>query len=81
MPLHFSKLSDEGKHETYKRKENDASTFDTLEQMFKEVPKTVPINIEIKDKDSVEAAKKVVELIQKYDRHQTTAIGGEENHV
>jgi len=39
------------------------------------------INIEIKDKDSEEAAKLVVDLINKYGRHKTTVIGGEEDYV
>ena len=39
------------------------------------------MSIEIKDKDSVEACYKVVELLKKYDRFETTVLGGEANQV
>ena len=79
MPMHFSKLSDKGNFQTYSRKDGDDDTYCTLEEVFKIIPKTVSMNIEIKD-DSEEAAKAMIALIKKYDRYSTTATGGEENH-
>lgn len=37
----------------------------------------MPIQIEVKDKDIPEAAKKTAELIRKYNRHHSTPVGGE----
>ena len=37
----------------------------------------MPISIEVKDKDLPEAAKKTAELVKKYRRYHSTAVGGE----
>jgi hypothetical protein len=49
--------------------------------VFRALPRNVPVNIEIKDKDSVKATEETVKLVQKYKRQAYTAIGGEENYV
>ncbi len=41
----------------------------------------MPISIEVKDKDSVEAAHKTADLIKKYKRYHSTAVGGESTKV
>ena len=89
MPMHFSKMlkSEDGKarydttFQTYNRKEDDQDHFSLLEDVFKTIPKIVPISLEIKDATSVEACMKVIELLRKYDRFETTVIGNEENSV
>lgn len=52
-----------------------------MEEVFKLIHVDVPISIEVKDKDSVEAAKATVELIRKYKRHHSTVVGGESTSV
>ena len=90
MPMHFSKFGKQaGKDEasldttfeTYDRKAGDQDCFSLLEDVFKAIPKVVPISLEVKDKDSIEACTKVVDLIKKYERFSTTVIGGEDDYV
>ena len=52
-----------------------------LEDVFKTVPRLIPISIEIKDADDIDACMNVVALIKKYNRFPTTVLGGEENKV
>lgn len=89
MPMHFSKFSKKDgdnirfdtTFETYDRKEGDQDCFSLLEDVFKSIPKAVPISIEIKDAQSIEASMLTIELLVKYDRFETTVVGGEENYV
>jgi len=37
--------------------------------------------IDIKDKKSLEAARKTIELVKKYNRYQSTVLGGSSNAV
>lgn len=80
MPLHFSK-PDKGKKgfQTYDRKEGDQDSFDLLEDVFKAVPKIVPMSVDIKDGDNKEVIMKVIDLLKKYDRFQTTVVGSFDN--
>ena len=85
MPMHFSKFSKKDgddvrfdtTFQTYDRKPNDADSFSLLEDVFKSIPRIVPMSIEVKDADSIEACMKIIELIKKYDRFRTTIIGGQ----
>ena len=52
-----------------------------LEDVFKTVPRLIPISIEIKDADDIDACLNVIALIKKYRRFPTTVLGGEENKV
>ena len=56
MPMHFSALNKDAEFQTYERKPTDQMTFSTLEEVFKFIHKDVPISIEVKDKNSIEAA-------------------------
>jgi len=78
MPMHFSALNKDAEFKTYERKKSDQDRFSSLEEVFTEIGKEIPFSIELKDQNCPEAAKALIELIQKFDRHQTTAIGGEE---
>lgn len=77
MPMHFSRLNKDCEFQNYQRKDTDQKTYSTLEDVFKVIPKEVPISIEIKDQDIFEAGIKTVALIKKYDRYGTTITGSE----
>ena len=48
--------------------------------MFEVIPKKCPISIEVKDTECSElACQKMIELLRKYDRFETTVIGGYSN--
>ena len=69
MELHFSK------DQAYKRKESDDKSFVKLEDVFKMFPREQVFHIEVKNQESDEASRKVVALIEKYRRFDTTIIG------
>ena len=49
-------------------KDGDQNYYCTLEEVFAAIPREVVIQIELKDKDSKEAQRELVRLIQKYQR-------------
>lgn len=81
MPMHFSKLNKDCEFQNYERKPNDQSSFSTLEEVFQLINVDVPMSIEVKDKDSKEAALKTALLIRKYKRYHSTAVGGESTSI
>lgn len=71
MPMHFSK------DQCFERKPEHDETYVLLETVFKELPMKQIIQIDVKDTDLKEAGLVVIELIKKYDRFDTTIIGGD----
>lgn len=55
----------------------------TLEEVFQEIPSDMLINVEIKNQSKVKdnIAEKLVELIDKYDRHKTVIISSFDHTV
>ena len=81
MPLHFTrKKQADGKYgpDTYNRREGDQDHFSLLEDVFKIIPKVVPMSIDVKD-GSNEACMKVIDLLKKYDRFETSVLGSSRN--
>ena len=55
--MHFSSGS------AYKRKNEDQNSYTLLEDVFKKLPKSQVIQIEIKDKDREDAVRNVLALV------------------
>ena len=86
--MHFSKMQPtkdrkarfDTTFQTYDRKEGDQDCFSLLSEIFEVIPKKCPISIEVKDKECSElACQKMVEILRKYDRFETTVIGSDSN--
>ena len=69
LPMHFSNSS------LYKRKESDTNTYTLLEDVFKKLPSSQIIQIEVKDQDREDAVREVLKLVYKYNRQSTTIVG------
>eukprot|EP00352_Strombidinopsis_acuminata_P007510 CAMPEP_0176376342 /NCGR_PEP_ID=MMETSP0126-20121128/28124_1 /TAXON_ID=141414 ORGANISM="Strombidinopsis acuminatum, Strain SPMC142" /NCGR_SAMPLE_ID=MMETSP0126 /ASSEMBLY_ACC=CAM_ASM_000229 /LENGTH=74 /DNA_ID=CAMNT_0017737747 /DNA_START=162 /DNA_END=386 /DNA_ORIENTATION=+ len=69
MPMHFSR------DKSFERKPEHDESYVLLETVFKEIPKSQIIQIDVKDTDLNEAGILVIDLIRKYDRFDTTIMG------
>ena len=67
--MHFSSGS------AYKRTNSDQNSHSLLEEVFKKLPKSQVIQLEIKDQDSEDTLRNVLALVYKYDRQSTTILG------
>jgi lysophospholipase D len=77
MPMHFAETLKTGDYLSYERQQTDQDSFSLLEDIFKAFP-DVNICVEVKDKGNEEAARKTIELIQKYNRHHLTLCASDE---
>ena len=78
MPLDFSRVKQaNGKfgQACYERREGDQDSFSLLEDVFKVIPKVVPISIDVKDGNNNEVCMKIIDLLKKYERFETTVLG------
>jgi len=67
--MHFSR------DQSFERKPEHDESYVLLETVFKEIPKSQIIQIDVKDTDLNEAGILVIDLIRKYDRFDTTIMG------
>ena len=70
-----SKFMVEFGHHDYKVQKSDVAEFCTLEQLFQTVPRSQVIQIDIKDSHDKVSCQKVRQLVDKYERADTTIIG------
>lgn len=66
---------DYGNGQSYQRKDSDCLTYSKLEDIFQELPKEQMLHIDIKGENSDLTVRKVVELVNLYNRQSTTILG------
>lgn len=81
MQMHFANLSKDCSFSHYTRSDTDQKSYSTLEEVFQNIDRDIPFTIEVKDMDMFEASKKTIDLIRKYDRFHSTAIGSEDSSI